>query len=213
MGWFSSGKKDKNYKESLNNTLSHVELSKKIAQFAKAAAENSCIGDSMQFKYGIRNILNTKMDRAAGDKDVYIDILKKNILFFINVCKDLEEIMCSCFKMEQFPSGEVAMNKLQRTLEKNKITNLYSAKNNHLVKVYDDKYPIQSRIEQLEWDYMYYYAYKELMQTMYQLIIINPQVSAQLFKYPANQVVDEIKNYCDNYTNISIGNISIKPSI
>lgn len=204
-------RKNKKNVQANNNEVLNESAKRIVAQVANSALLNSDINDSLNFKYATRNILNTKMQRANGDESMYIESLKTNVLYLVNICDDIENLIESWFRNKAIPASSVYLNNFNAIQQNNRISNLHEAKNSNILKTYDEKFPVSKRIENLEWDYIYYSAYSNILIQCMGVIGENENLVNSLFEYAPSKVIDEIKGYCNMYTNHCIGNSSFKP--
>lgn len=217
MGLFWSKKtsKEKSIDLSENTKLNELDCNSKkiISKIADAALSNSDINDSINFKYAVRSILNTKVQRVNGNQEMYINSLKTNVLYFINICEDIENLIESWFKFKNIPSSQIYVNEFTSIQQNNKINNINIARNNTFIKKYDSLFPSSKKIESLEWDYMYYNAYSNILIQCMGVIGENKNMVSPLFSQDPSKVVKEIKGYCNLYTNQCIGNLTFVPII
>ncbi|MCE9674398.1 hypothetical protein LPC27_01355 [Paraclostridium bifermentans] len=172
-----------------------------ISRFMDGAC-NNLYSNSMQFKAALRNILNTKLARASYDNTQYIISLKTNILYYLNTFEEVENLIKSWINNGYVPDNEICISKIQMIQKNCRIGNLSNAKNNHLLKLYENLSPINRQIEQLEFDYMYYNAYSEVLYNLVDIILNHRQEFANLYRKESNLVIKEIKGY----SHLSISN-------
>lgn len=95
--------------------------------------------DTTTFNYDMRvSIFNKKLDRVNGNKLEYANALKRNILYYYNLNKDMYEYISSCIKNKKFPESVSQWQAPFTQLEiKNKITDINKARNKERLDVYE----------------------------------------------------------------------------
>lgn len=180
-----------------------------ISQLASVALEQSSLSHQ-NFKQVVREMLNVKLERVNGDNDLYIESLKTNVLYYLNMIKDTENLVVKWFKVKEIPSKEEYLKEFLSIQKDNKTSNFDNAKNKHLISKIDLIKSKIEKIDELEFNYIYYNGYFDIWVEYIALIVANPNMIANLFSESSNSIIEEIRHYCSVYTNLKIDNLSLK---
>lgn len=171
--------------------------------------------DTTVFNYDMRvSIFNKKLDRVNGNKLEYATALKRNILYYYNLNKDMYEYLSSCIKNKKFPESVSQWQAPFTQLEiKNKITDINKARNKERLDAYERfENSIQKLISELEWDYTYFYMNSWILRESITTISVNSEFVKPLLKESSNAVIKEIEKGCHIKT-IMFLNLAEKTSI
>lgn len=165
---------------------------------------------SMEVKASLRSILNKKLERASYDETQYIDTLKRNILYYLNTLEDERNLIKSWINNGSIPPMEQCISVIDNLQKKYKGSNpCINKQNTAKLKVYDDLFPITHRIEQLEFDYMYFNIFSESTFKLLQIILSNQQLFLKLHNSNPDLVIDKINFYLHDAASNCLGTLKI----
>ncbi|ELC8372926.1 hypothetical protein [Clostridium perfringens] len=193
-----------------NENLS-IESKKIIARLMNNPC-NEFYSNSMKVKFTLRNMLNTKLERVSHNSDEYARILKNNILFFINTTEDKENLIKIWLNDKHMPPLEQCVLSINSIPDKYKGNNVHR-KNSHKLEVYDKFFPINTQIEQLEFDYMFYTIYSEIIHNLLEIILNNREEFLKLKDSNADLVLKDIRGYCYHAASNCLGTLNSRLNI
>lgn len=203
------------------NTLKEGTISL-IREFVEAAS-NPIINNPLKWKTDLRDILNTKINRA-GTREGYILALECNILFFNNILNDSVVLINKWLKSsKQLPSEPQFASIWDNMREMHTFDNaggkIYnngkplSVKDKKIIEKIDSIYPITTRIDNLEFEYMYLYTQFEIIFGLMLLFTRNQHLVQKFNSADSMEVVKELLNYTDFFINYSLGNMKFSTNI
>jgi hypothetical protein len=191
-------------------------LNELISEFCEAAAK-PVLDQSYKWKAGLREVLNTKVQRADSQQS-YLNALESNILFFNNTWNEVKGIVERWLRTRNIPSSsafqaEVASMRERNLMSHNNTGIFYkngralTLNDTNLIKKYNAIIPVTTRIENLEWDYIYAYTRSELMYNLLGIIVEYKQYSTQFYQVSPSELCGVLFKNLEFHTNVCIGNV------
>lgn len=158
----------------------------------------------------LRNILNTKLQRVNYNQDDYIKSLITNVVFYQNELGIIKNEFSNCLR-DGIVLNENELNRLIAIAQEEcKLPNYkYDAEDIKNINAYHNIFPVSKRIESLEFDYMYYNTYAEILFELLAYLTNAPNKSILLTKNH-NEVLSLIDNYVRLSTSDILGNLKMK---
>ena len=165
--------------------------------------------DKNSFNYSMRvDIFDKKLNRANGNKKLYADSLKRNILYYFNLIEDINKYISDCIKTKNFPpSNSQWESKFTQLENKNKITDINKARNKQRLDIYKSFNTIDKLISELEWDYTYFYINSWILGNCISVISANNDFVRPLLKEFPNAIIKELGKRCHIKTSIFLKSV------
>ena len=180
-----------------------------IADISNTAYNGIYKIDKDELSYSIRvDIFDKKLNRANGNKNLYADSLKLNVLYYFNLIEDINKYITSCIKNNKFPtSGLEWESKFIQLQNSNKIHDINKAKNKDRLQAYNEYNSIDKLISNLEWDYTYFYINSSILIDCVGVISVNQKFVRPLLKESSSAIIKELEKCCHLKTSIILKSI------
>lgn len=183
----------------VNNVDDFTKLIINASNFANKPIESNIA----KHRAALREILNTKLQRVNCNQDDYIKSLITNVIFYQNELGIIKNEFSKCLR-DGIVLNENELNRLIAIAQQEcKLPNYkYDEEDIKNVNAYNNIFPVSKRIESLEFDYMYYNTYAEIL---FELLAYLTNASNKSILLTKNH--SEVLGIIDNYVRLSTSNI------
>ncbi|AGK55883.1 hypothetical protein [Bacillus sp. 1NLA3E] len=161
--------------------------------------------NSYQYQTQINQTLLIKRQRVGNSND-YIDLLINNVTYYIEMEKEILNILERIFSTKIIPNYNLIETEIIGIQSKKKQQMPSLAQQNKTV--YNQKYNSNNqKVEALQFDYAYHSFIHEQLINIIDTLTHTPSLTVQLFRSSAKYNIDTINQYLNTYSNMKLENM------
>ena len=173
-------------------------------------ATKPLLNNSAKYRAELRNILNKKLKRTNYDNNEYVQSLINNVTFYTAVLPNVKFNFETALKRKMSLTKEhfdYVIFQIQDEYKKPgyQLTDDYIKGKNTYMSIM----PINKRITDLEFDYMYYYTYSTILYELIDYLLVSPKYNI-LFNYNPTHIIELLDKNIKFYTCDILGVLETK---